>query len=253
MSMDGRLSTNVAAIDSLLDGGLAVGGLTAVTGRRGTGKTMAMLAVAAKTGVDCVLYAPCIDYAEVKARIASICVSLGIDVDTVTYDCTTGLWLSIQFPDHRVMVAGHSAEATANGRAMLDNMEALAASGSASLMMFDAPCKGMKSKDEKDFVVSLRRLAKRYDVPVIVSTMLRSKPAVDPVINDVKKSLREEASDVIWISEWPKIVRGDAKFKVGVLSDDDHDGEWESKTADLTIHGAVSMNKTPMIGYRRQR
>lgn len=251
--MVGRLSTNVEAIDGLLSGGLAIGEVTAIAGRPGMGKTMGLLAVAVKAGVDCVLYAPSLGYPDAKGRVATICRGLGINLDEVTYDLTPGLWLSIQLPDHKVLVAGHSVRATVSGKSMLDNMEALLASGSASIVMLDAPCKKMKTHEEREFMGSLAKLAKRYAAPVVVSTMLHSSPAVaEPAISDVNEIVSSVASDVIWISGWPRIVRMDAKFRIGVLSDDDHDGEWESRTTDLTIHRAVSPGKQPTIGYKRQ-
>lgn len=250
--VDRRLSTGVPVIDGLLSGGLARGEVTAIASKPGMGKTMGLLAVAVEAGVDCVLYAPTLSYPDAKSRVATICQSLDVDVDSVTYDHTPGLWLSIRLPRHRVLVAGHLARATVTGKGMLENVEALLASGAASIAMFDAPCRKMDDDAERKFMRQLAKIAKRYSAPVIVTTMLHNSPGDDPVINDVNEIVGDVADDVIWISGWPRIVGGGAKFKVGVLSDGDHDGEWETKTAWLTLHPAISLGQAQTIGYKRQ-
>ena len=250
--MVGRLSTDVEAIDDLLDGGLARGEVTAIASRPGMGKTMGLLSIAVKAGVDSVLYAPSLSYPDAKDRVAKICQGLG-SAGEATYDLTPGLWLSIQLPDHKMLVAGRAARAVANGKTMLANMEAMLETGSASIVMLDAPCKKMKAREEKEFMGQLAKIARRYCAPVVVSTMLRLDPAVSsPTISDVNETVADVAADVIWMSGWPKIVRGDEKFTVGVLSDDDHDGEWESRTTELTLHGTVGSRQQLTIGYKRQ-
>lgn len=249
--MVGRLSTDVKVIDDLLGGGLARGEVTAIASRPGMGKTMGLLSIAVRAGVDSVLYAPCMGYPDAKDRVAKICQGLG-GAGEVTYDVTPGLWLSIQFPDHKMLVAGRTARAVANGKAMLASMEAMLESGSASIVLLDAPCKKMKAREEKEFMGQLAKIARRYCAPIVVSTMLGHNPSVSaPTISDVDDAVADVAADVIWVSGWPRIVKGDEKFSIGVLSDDDHDGEWESRTTELTLHGIVGPRQLK-IGYKRQ-
>lgn len=245
MAID-RIATRINGLDEVLDGGLHPSAITAIAGKAGTGKTMAMLATAAKSGADAVIYAPSLSYGDAKEKLAIIRDALGYNDLEVTYDLTNGLWLVVKLPDHTIRIAGMSARAITDAKTMLASMSTMAASGAAGLILADSPCSLVDGKKADDkMMASLERIARENHLPVIVTTTL-PRTAGKPSIKDVKKPVRDHSDTVIWISSWPKITGGSAVFKVSALDDQDHDGDWEEKTAEIKFDGALPMKRSKL-------
>lgn len=245
MTVD-RIATRINGLDEILGGGLHPAAITAIAGKAGNGKTMAMLATAAKSEADAAIYAPSLSYGDAKEKLAIIRDALSYNGLEVTYDLTNGLWLVVRLPDHTIRIAGLSARAITDAKTMLASMSTMAAAGAAGLILADSPCSLVDGKKAEDKMMdSLERIARENHLPIVVTTTL-PRTADGPSIKDVKKPVRDHSDTVIWISSWPKIKNGSAVFKVSTLDDHHHAGDWEEKTAEIKFDGALPMKRNKL-------